>query len=167
MQESRQLLIGALYASGAAAVRPAPLLSSVAVIAPVIAVSSASSSGTMRRMDANPPGWSLLKVQAVELIEYDSPGWVRVRLVDADGRPRVFEDKIPIFFHGDQPTPATTFPVPAHIRCQLLRAEMGRDGRETLIVSTAVDHVEDQDGLDEFRVRRDQVELSASPSPGS
>ncbi|PWR14841.1 hypothetical protein DKT69_14285 [Micromonospora sicca] len=109
-------------------------------------------------MIARPSGWCLLKVEAVELIEDDFPGRVPVHLVDATHVPRTFEDKIPIFFLGDEPTSATRFPVPAHIRCQVLRTERHADGREVLVVSTAVDGVETVDGLHEFRVRPDQVE---------
>lgn len=112
----------------------------------------------MRPTNASARPWSLLKVEAVELIEYDFPGWIRVRLVDADGVPRIFEDKIPIFLYEDGPTPATTLPVPAHIRCEVLRAELDDDGREVLIVSTAGRPVEIEEDLDEFRVRREQLE---------
>ncbi|MEV4414354.1 hypothetical protein [Catellatospora sp. NPDC049609] len=109
-------------------------------------------------MNASERAWSLLKVEVVELVEYDFPGWIRVRLVDADGVPWIFEDKIPIFFYEDEPTPATTLPAPAHIRCEVLRAELDDDGREVLIVSTAGRPTEIEKDLDEFRVRREQLE---------
>ncbi|WP_144127172.1 hypothetical protein [Catellatospora sichuanensis] len=111
-------------------------------------------------MNASAQTWSSLNVEAIELIEEDWPGWVRVRLVDADGVPRIFEGKLPIFFAGDVPTSSTTLPVPAMVRCHVLRRELLEDGRAVLIVSTAIDGVETGDGLDEFRVREDQVEVT-------
>ncbi|MBB5867599.1 hypothetical protein F4553_000978 [Allocatelliglobosispora scoriae] len=112
-------------------------------------------------MDARVRGWSLLKVEAIELLDDDWPGWVRVRLVDAADVSWTFEGKVPIFFAGDAPTRATSLPVAAHIRCHVLRTDRGADGREVSVVSTAMDGVETEDGLDEFRVFSDQIEQPA------
>lgn len=101
------------------------------------------------------PSWSLLKVEAVELVEDDWPGLVRVRLVDADGRAATFVDKIPIFF--EEFTSATALPAPGHVRCWVVDSTRDGTGRR-LVVSTVMDGVTSEDGRDEFHVRPDQVE---------
>ncbi|GAA1359861.1 hypothetical protein [Catellatospora chokoriensis] len=110
------------------------------------------------------PSWSLLKVEAVELIDDDWPGQVRVRLVDADGRAATFVGKIPIFF--EDLTSAAPLPAPGHIRCWVRGFALTSSGRQ-LVVSTAIDGVASEDGRDEFHVRPDQIEAPHGVWAGS
>ncbi|GAA1400980.1 hypothetical protein GCM10009662_23470 [Catellatospora coxensis] len=116
---------------------------------------SAERERTVPTAPGSVPSWSLLKVEAVELIEDDWPGMVRVRLVDADGRAATFVDKIPIFF--EEWSAATVLPAPGHLRCWV-RGPVRDGGGHRLLVSTEVDYVTSEDGRTEFRVRPDQVE---------
>ncbi|WCN80740.1 hypothetical protein [Micromonospora sp. LH3U1] len=77
-----------------------------------------------------------------------------MRLVDADGRTRFFVDKVPIFFVDDDILPGVALPRPAFVRCHVV----GQQEDQVLVVSTAPDHVEAEDGATQFRVRPNQLE---------
>jgi hypothetical protein len=96
---------------------------------------------------------AVLASEAVAWVAGDFPGWIRVRLIDADERTWSFVDKVPVFT-ADPITADAQFPVPVGIRCQILATEP--DG-QVLVVSTAVDGVAAEDGTNEFRVRRDHT----------
>ncbi|MFG3422341.1 hypothetical protein [Micromonospora sp. NPDC048063] len=95
----------------------------------------------------------LLRCEAIAWVDEDwQPGWVRVRLVDADGRTWFFVDKVPIFFDDDVP-PGASLPRPAFVRCYVV----GQQEDQSLIVNTVPDHVEAEDGTTQFRVRPNQL----------
>ncbi|MBM0256183.1 hypothetical protein [Micromonospora sp. 4G55] len=77
-----------------------------------------------------------------------------MRLVDADGRTWFFVDKVPIFFVDDDILPGAALPWPAFVRCHVV----GQQEDQILVVSTAPDHVEAEDGTTQFRVRPNQLE---------
>jgi hypothetical protein len=95
-----------------------------------------------------------LRCDAVAWVGDDFPGWIKVRLVDADGVERFFVDKVPIFTEADLST-STRFPIPFWVRCAVIRRN---DGGRVLVVSTAPDGLATEDGRTEFRVRPDQLE---------
>lgn len=97
-------------------------------------------------------GWLLCEIDA--WVDDAFPGFVRVRLVDADGRSWHFVDKVPIFRLDDDISPDTSLPRPAAVRCSLL----GEAEEQVVLVSTAVDNVEAEEGTTQFRVRLDQLE---------
>ncbi|MFC4016626.1 hypothetical protein ACFOW4_01500 [Micromonospora sp. GCM10011542] len=76
-----------------------------------------------------------------------------MRLVDADGRTWFFVDKVPIFFVDDDILPGAALPRPAFVRCQVVGQQ-----EDHLVVSTASDHVEAEDGATQFRVRPNQLQ---------
>ncbi|MGW4154587.1 hypothetical protein ACWEDF_15690 [Micromonospora chersina] len=99
----------------------------------------------------------LLRCEAIAWVDEDWPGWVRVRLVDADGRTWFFVDKVPIFFVDDDIPPGASLPRPAFVRCYVV----GQQEDQILVVSTVPDHVEAEDGTTQFRVRPNQLERRA------
>ncbi|MFG3422086.1 hypothetical protein [Micromonospora sp. NPDC048063] len=99
----------------------------------------------------------LLRCEAIAWVDEDWPGWVRVRLVDADGRIWFFVDKVPIFFVDDDIFPGAALPRPAFVRCHVV----GQQEDQILVVSTAPDHVEAEDGTTQFRVRPNQLERAS------
>ncbi|RQX02764.1 hypothetical protein [Micromonospora inaquosa] len=94
-----------------------------------------------------------LRCEVVAWFSQDFPGWVRVRLVDADGKSWFFVDKIPAFT-GGQLSADTPLPAPVHVRCDII----GRDDDRALVISTQPDGVEAESGQRLFRVREDQLD---------
>lgn len=92
----------------------------------------------------------LLRCEAVEWVDVEWPGWIRVRLLDADGRAWYFVDKVPMF--DADFGPETRMPVPVQLACDVV----GEDGDRLLVVPRW--SVEAEDGTTQFRVRRDQLE---------
>jgi hypothetical protein len=113
----------------------------------VVGMSSRSAFGHHRPVEQ---GWSL-RCQAVEWVDADWPGWVRVRLVDADGRAWHLVDKVPVF--GGDFGPETPLPVPVDVHCDVV----GEDGDQLVIVEPRWD-VSAEDGTSQFRVRRSDLE---------
>ncbi|MGW1062181.1 hypothetical protein [Micromonospora rubida] len=99
----------------------------------------------------------LLRCEAIAWVNEDWPGWVRVRLVDADGRTWFFVDKVPIFFGEDDISFGASLPRPAFVRCYVI----GQQEDQILVVSTVPDHVEAEDGTTQFRVRPNELERRA------
>jgi hypothetical protein len=93
-------------------------------------------------------GW--LPCEAVEWVDVEWPGWIRVRLLDADGRAWFFVDKVPIFYADSGP--GTAMPAPVRLACDVV----GEDGGQLVVVPRW--SVEAEDGTTRFRVRRDQLE---------
>ncbi|GAA0813939.1 hypothetical protein [Spirilliplanes yamanashiensis] len=104
---------------------------------------------------SGPDAAVVVRSEAIAWVDDGWPGWLRVRLIDALGRPWHFVDKVPVFFSDAAPPPALPFPV--LIRCRI--ADQDTDGVVT--ISTAVpDGVEAEDGTTVFRVRAAQVQRS-------
>jgi hypothetical protein len=95
-------------------------------------------------------GWSL-PCEAVEWVDVDWPGWIRVRLVDADGRAWFLVDKVPVF--GQDFGPKTQMPVRVDLRCDVV----AEDDDQVVVVAPRW-HVEAEDGTSRFRVRRSHLE---------
>ena len=94
-----------------------------------------------------------LRCEVVAWVSQDFPGWVRVRLVDADGKSWFFVDKVPVFT-GGQLSADTPLPAPLHVRCGIV----GRNDDRALVISTQPDGVEAEGGQRLFRVREDQLD---------
>ena len=94
-----------------------------------------------------------LRCEVVAWVSQEFPGWVRVRLVDADGKSWFFVDKVPVFT-GGQLSADTRLPAPVHVRCGIVR----HDDDRALVISTAPDWVEAEGGRRLFRVREDQLD---------
>ncbi|RKN22110.1 hypothetical protein D7147_05150 [Micromonospora musae] len=61
---------------------------------------------------------------------------------------------MPIFFMDDDSRPGAALPRPAFVRCHVV----GQQEDQVLVVSTALDHVEAEDGTTQFRARPNQLE---------
>jgi hypothetical protein len=100
-------------------------------------------------------GWALLHCEAVAIVDEHHPRWLRVRLLDAAGRPWFFVDKEPVFSSSSAPIREPDLPAPVVIRCEVL----GVSAAGIVMVSTArPDSAEAEDGTTMFEVRPDQVE---------
>ncbi|MFG3553837.1 hypothetical protein ACGGAQ_05555 [Micromonospora sp. NPDC047557] len=94
-----------------------------------------------------------LRCEVVAWVSHDFPGWVRVLLVDADGKSWFFVDKVPVF--TDRQLKADTrLPAPVRLRCSIA----GNDEDGALVVSTHPDGVAAEDGQTVFRVRENQLD---------
>ena len=82
------------------------------------------------------------------------PGWVEVEFVDADGLPRILEDKPPIF-GGPDLAPDTAYPVDVLVACETL-GPAGDDGR-VLISTERPCGTTTAAGLSEFVVLEEQL----------
>ncbi|MEU5786098.1 hypothetical protein ABZ754_00020 [Micromonospora purpureochromogenes] len=94
-----------------------------------------------------------VRCEVVAWVSQDFPGWVRVRLVDADAKSWFFVDKVPVFT-GGQVDADTRLPAPVHLRCSIV----GNDEEGVLVISTHPDAVEAEGGQTLFRVREDQLD---------
>lgn len=94
--------------------------------------------------------WSL-RCEAVEWIDIEWPGWVRVRLVDSDERAWLLVDKVPVF--GLDVGPEAPMPIPVGLVCEVVAED---DDQVVVVVPRW--QVEAEDGTTRFRVRRDQLE---------
>jgi hypothetical protein len=102
----------------------------------------------------------MLSCEVVGWVREGFPGWVRVRLVDAERRAWFLVDKARIF-GVDVPAEAAV-PMPAMVRCAVVGVIRNADGEPPrLVVSTALDGVAAEDGTDQFIVTGDM--LSRTP----
>src|SRR5262245_57671385 len=101
----------------------------------------------------------LLRCELVAWVDREGPGVVRACLVDATGREHYFVDKVPIF--GGDFGPQQELPVPGVIRSAVLARE-GPVGQEVFVVSTSMDHIASMEGVEEFRVRPEQLERAGA-----
>jgi len=98
-----------------------------------------------------------LKVEIVAFADTAQPGWVKCRLVDADGRTHEFLEKAPIVSDEDLDS-QSGYPRPGFIKCTIRARRPGTDGRQLLTVDTETpDGGETQDGESRFEVVSDQV----------
>ncbi|MEE6260768.1 hypothetical protein [Plantactinospora sonchi] len=99
----------------------------------------------------------LLGCEVVELVDENVPGWVRVQLTDAGGRVWSLVDKTPIF--DVHVTAGSQLPVPAQLRCRVVEVLPTREADEPplLVVSTDVDGVATDEGMDRFTVDGEQL----------
>jgi hypothetical protein len=97
----------------------------------------------------------LLRVECYEFIDDGWPPWVKVRMVDAQGRIWHFGEKTPMFFDRDEPTASTPMPVEGAGRCEILRTERDEHDREVVVVRTEAEALEDD--VCEFYVRPEQI----------
>ncbi|MFG3701200.1 hypothetical protein ACGF5C_25305 [Micromonospora sp. NPDC047620] len=89
----------------------------------------------------------LLRCEVVAWVDHNFPGWVRVRLVDADLKPWFFVDKVPIFTPGRLHA-ETSLPTAVRLRCRIV----GQDSDGVFTVSTSPDGVAAVGGQALFRV---------------
>ena len=64
-----------------------------------------------------------LAAVATRWVEDGCPGWVEVQFIEADGRVVTLVDKTVVFDGGDGLTPASIYPVPVAVGCDLVRRE--------------------------------------------
>lgn len=94
-----------------------------------------------------------LRCEVVAWVSQDFPGWLRVRMVDADGQSWFFVDKVPVFTDAQLNADAR-LPAPVRVRCSIV----GQDEDGALVISTQLDGVEAEGGQTLFRVRGDQLD---------
>jgi hypothetical protein len=94
-----------------------------------------------------------LRCEATDFVDDGWPPWIRVRLLDADGREWLFEDKIPIFGDADHINAETVLPTTVSMCCRVLADRGGG------VVDVEIDRARPEalDGTTRFRVRRDQL----------
>ncbi|WP_412739895.1 hypothetical protein [Krasilnikovia sp. MM14-A1259] len=92
---------------------------------------------------------SLLRCEAIAWVDVEWPGWIRVRLEDADGRSWYLVDKVPVF--GLDIGPEARMPMPLHLLCDVV----SEDGDHLVVVPRW--RIQAEDGTSQFRVRRDQL----------
>lgn len=99
----------------------------------------------------------LLGAEVVGLVEDDVPALVRVRLTDATGRVWSVVDKAPVF--DVDVTPDSSLPVRVWLRGTVLEVLPVRNADEPplLVVSTDVDGVATEEGVDRFVVAGGQL----------
>lgn len=85
------------------------------------------------------------------------PGVVEVQFTDASGQRRSLFDKAPIFAAMGELGPDTSYPVEVTVACAVAEGHGLAGDNEVVTVSTSPDGVTMPDGLQEFRVRRDQL----------
>ena len=102
--------------------------------------------------DADADLWQL-RCEATDFVDDGCPPWIRVRLLDPDGREWLFEDKTPMFGDADDITSDTALPAPVSIWCRIL----GERGGGVVDIEVDRGRPEAQDGTIRFQVRRDQL----------
>lgn len=87
----------------------------------------------------------------------DQPGWVECLLVDAQGRPWFFFEKVPVVSHEDLRAD-TMYPRPGRIACDVIARRLDATNKEVLVVDTARPWgIESTSGETRFEVRPEQV----------
>jgi hypothetical protein len=69
-----------------------------------------------------------LQVQIARYVDDHQPGWVACEFTDADGSVHTLVDKVPIFT-SDHLGPASHYPHPGLVRCEVLGSYLDDDGR--------------------------------------
>jgi hypothetical protein len=92
--------------------------------------------------------WSL-RCEAVAWVDTDWPGWIRVRLDDANGTAWHLVDKVPVF--GMDLEPDAPMPQPLYLLCDVV----AEDGDRVVVVPRW--SVEAEDGTRRFHVGRYQI----------
>ena len=75
-----------------------------------------------------------VRIQIVEFLSWDQPGFVAATLTDVDDVAHTFHDKVPIFTDAAL-YPDTELPVLGTLACTVLEV-LKRDGRELIRVDT-------------------------------
>ncbi|MBL7258529.1 hypothetical protein [Paractinoplanes lichenicola] len=97
-----------------------------------------------------------VRVQAVRWVDVEWPGWVEVRLQEAEGSVAVIVEKAPVLSDDDDFGPWTELPVPLEIACDVVGWEVADEGHR--VATVRLGHgVEDSEGRGTFRVREDDV----------
>lgn len=98
-----------------------------------------------------------VKVEITRCVEYDYPGWVECRLVDAWGREWLFVDKVPVVTEEDFDSDGAP-PLSVAIGCEIVQRRRDSDGREIVCVDTEKPwDIESVDGEYRFEVLAEQV----------
>jgi hypothetical protein len=96
------------------------------------------------------PAAGLVRCEAVEWVDTDWPGWIKVCLIDADGKAWFFVDKVPVF--GVDIGPETELPTPVSLYCDVV----GDDDQAIIIAPRW--NIAAEDGTSQFRVGPAQFE---------
>jgi hypothetical protein len=96
-----------------------------------------------------------LRCEAIEWVELDWPGWIRVRLVDADGRAWFLVDKVPVF--GLDLAPHVAMPVPVDLVCDIVAKD---DDDDQVVVVEPRWRIEADNETRRFRVRSSDLRLA-------
>ena len=92
------------------------------------------------------------------MVDDHFPGWVQVAFTDTAGHRWTVVDKVSVFTEAAGISAQTLFPVPVMIRCTVIAVNATRLGEYShATVSTAVDGVAAQGGVDVFTVFMDQL----------
>jgi hypothetical protein len=98
-----------------------------------------------------------IKVQISRYVDAHFPGWVEFSMVDANGQPHVFIDKIPAITesHLDE---FSSFPQPGLVACIALERKERDDGRQLVLIDTQSPFgIESTDGRTQFDVFSEQL----------
>lgn len=98
--------------------------------------------------------WTL-RCEAVAWVDLAWPGWIKVRLDDADGWSWFLVDKLPVF--GLDTELGTRMPLPLDLPCDAV----SNDGDHVVVELRG--HVQAHDGTNRFRVRRQQLTAAGTP----
>jgi hypothetical protein len=80
------------------------------------------------------------------------PGWVEVRMTDADGRTWRFFDKPPVFDSTGTLTSGSSFPVPVTMRVRVIE-----EGQPMIISTEEPDGIASEEDQTVFRIASSQV----------
>ncbi len=98
-----------------------------------------------------------ISVEILRIVDNSFPGWVKCRLIDAQGRAHLFVEKIPIVTRetlGDD----NQYPRPGEIACEVQSEWKDAVGHSFARVGTTrPDGVESTAGLSEFVIRSSQL----------
>ncbi len=98
-----------------------------------------------------------MAVQIERFVDEYQPGFVECRLVDAEGHPHLFIEKVPIV-SADDLWSNSTYPVAGAIACEIEAEWTDHEGRNLVRVSTEKPwSVESTSGITRFVVLSSQV----------
>jgi len=89
--------------------------------------------------------------EAVRWVDQEWPGWVEIRLFEADGTAVSIVEKVPVVDHDDRVAPGVEFPVALEIPCEIVDRAALRHGGGSLAIRLLCG-VEDQAGRTVFNV---------------
>ncbi|MEW2506971.1 hypothetical protein AB0878_41600 [Amycolatopsis sp. NPDC047767] len=96
-----------------------------------------------------------LKATVTRWVDEEFPGFVELRLAEADGTVVLITEKVPILT-AENWDASTPLPMRFDLDCEVLRRERDPNGREVAVVELSYT-VEDNDGRGRFTVPADQV----------
>ncbi|WP_430791654.1 hypothetical protein [Actinoplanes sp. G11-F43] len=97
-----------------------------------------------------------VKVEAVRRIEAEWPGWVEMRLREADGTTTAILEKVPVLLSDEQPPTEPEIPSQIDVPCDVLERHQDAADFPSVLVRLHF-HIQDQNGRSVFRVPESDV----------